>query len=546
MFSQLKFRIITFAIIIIGVILILHQNIAYQVPFNPNMNCDVWTVEAKLEYEPEKNQPTDIVFCLPATQRGYTLLEQRTISFGFGSSYLQKDGSKLIQWTKNTVKGKQTLYYRANLLKDDSDKSSMTVPAVDTILEEEPFQSAMLEIAEKAYAKSAAPYSFAAQVIYQFNHRTDVSELLEQRYDRNDLLVKILNLKNVPAKKIEVLDLEKDAHNLKLKTRVAVFDKTKYLVFDVFTGASGMEENQIIWNDNRHSVLKTKGGHVTSLSFSTLKDSVSGVMAAEKKNGVKKAMGEEVYSFSLDCLPVETQCLLDNMLLIPVGVLVAIFLCVIVGIKTFGTFMPVLIAVTFLEISPFWGVVGFFVVVGLGLVIRKLFSHFDLLLIGRISATLVSVIIIIMFTSYLSFKVGITNGVKVTLFPIVILAWTIERISVLWEEEGGIEVMRYGIGTMIVALCSCYLMGNSLIQYLTFNFIGIQFVLLGIILLIGNYTGFKLTELVRFEPLISQIKIYKNGDEEVHESIRLSKEIKAVKENSEAVTENHDDNSKNN
>lgn len=48
-------------------------------------------------------------------------------------------------------------------------------------------------------------------------------------------------------------------------------------------------------------------------------------------------------------------------------------------------------------------------------------------------------------------------------------------------------------------------MTNSYIQHLTFNFIGIQFIILAVILLLGTYTGYRLTELKRFKPLAEEI-----------------------------------------
>ena len=45
-------------------------------------------------------------------------------------------------------------------------------------------------------------------------------------------------------------------------------------------------------------------------------------------------------------------------------------------------------------------------------------------------------------------------------------------------------------------------MTNAWAQHLTFNFIGLQFVMLALIMLIGNYNGYRLLELRRFFPLV--------------------------------------------
>jgi uncharacterized membrane protein YkgB len=124
-----------------------------------------------------------------------------------------------------------------------------------------------------------------------------------------------------------------------------------------------------------------------------------------------------------------------------------------------------------------------------------------LLLVSRISAVIITVIGIISIFSVISFKVGLTEGLKITFFPMIILSWTIERMSVLWEEEGAKEVVLQGGGSLLVAVLAFLAMNNEYVRHLTFNFMGIQFIVLGIILILGNYTGYRLLELRRFQPL---------------------------------------------
>ncbi len=47
-------------------------------------------------------------------------------------------------------------------------------------------------------------------------------------------------------------------------------------------------------------------------------------------------------------------------------------------------------------------------------------------------------------------------------------------------------------------------MTNTYVQHLTFNFIGLQLVVLAAILLLGTYTGYRISELRRFKPLVEE------------------------------------------
>ena len=334
---------------------------------------------------------------------------------------------------------------------------------------------------------------------------------------------------NVHARTVGVLNLRDGRRNQRLKSYVAVFDNSEYKIFDPSNGSTGLTKNQLIWNDNGNSLLDITGGRNARISFTTLNSSVSAVAAGVKKANLDVAAGEELVPFSLSALPADEQSLFKNLLLLPIGVVIVVFLRVIVGIKTSGTFMPVLIAMSFLQTSLVFGLVGFIAIVGVGLIVRSWLSHLNLLLVARISAVIITVIGLIGTISFVSYKVGITEGVKVTFFPMIILSWTIERMSILWEEEGYKEVLKQGGGSLFVAVCAYLSMSSLFVQHFTFNFLGLQLVLLALVLIMGNYTGFRLSELKRFKPLASQIQLYQNGDETEHESIRLKEELKELK-----------------
>ena len=130
--------------------------------------------------------------------------------------------------------------------------------------------------------------------------------------------------------------------------------------------------------------------------------------------------------------------------------------------------------------------------------IRSYMSHLNLLLVARISAVIITVITIIALFSVFSYRVGLTEGLKITFFPMIILSWTVERMSILWEEEGWREVAVQGTGSLLTAVAAYLAMTNPWIRHLSFNFIGLQFVALAMIMLIGSYTGYRLLELRRF------------------------------------------------
>ena len=144
-------------------------------------------------------------------------------------------------------------------------------------------------------------------------------------------------------------------------------------------------------------------------------------------------------------------------------------------------------------------------VVAVGLMIRSYMSHLNLLLVARISAVIITVIAIIGLFSVFSYRVGLTEGLKITFFPMIILSWTVERMSILWEEEGWREVAVQGGGSLLTAVAAYLAMTNPWVRHLSFNFLGLQFVTLALIMLLGSYSGYRLLELRRFKSIVDSV-----------------------------------------
>lgn len=188
-------------------------------------------------------------------------------------------------------------------------------------------------------------------------------------------------------------------------------------------------------------------------------------------------------------------------LLVPVGVFFLVVLRNVVGIRTFGTFMPVLIALSFRETQLLWGVFLFTTLVGIGLLIRFYFEHLKLLVVPRLAAILIVVIGLMALLSVLINKLGLEQGLSVALFPMVILTMTIERMSIVWDELGAFETIKQGVGSISAAAVAYLIMGIQPVEHLVFVFPELLLILLAATILLGRYSGFRLMELRRFKDL---------------------------------------------
>ena len=137
----------------------------------------------------------------------------------------------------------------------------------------------------------------------------------------------------------------------------------------------------------------------------------------------------------------------------------------------------------------------------LGLTIRFLLDRLRLLLVPRLSAVLIVVVMLMLFISMTSHRMGMETGLSVALFPMVIIAMTIERMSVVWEERGPADAIRGGLGSLVVAVAAYTFMGMTWLEHLIFTFPELLLVILASVILLGRYTGYRLTELRRFKEL---------------------------------------------
>jgi hypothetical protein len=231
------------------------------------------------------------------------------------------------------------------------------------------------------------------------------------------------------------------------------------------------------------------------VGFAVQENHLDAVAIAESQAAQR---GATLIDFSLYSLPIQTQAVYSVLLMIPIGALVMVLLRNVVGIDAFGTFMPVLIALAFRETKLFWGVILFTMLVALGLSIRFLLERLRLLLVPRLSAVLIVVVLLMLIISLVSHRFGMETGLSVALFPMVIIAMTIERMSVVWEERGPVDAMRAGLGSLAVAVVAYIAMGLSWLEHLIFTFPELLLFVLAIVLLLGRYTGYRLTELHRF------------------------------------------------
>lgn len=500
MTSRVPFYVSIILLISIGIYLIILRHTVYGVPLTPGETRQVWEVEAQIQFSAQ-GKAAKVSLAAPETQRGFTLLNESSTSPGYGVSYIDTDNGRRAEWSIRNASGAQTIYYKTQFLVDSQAKSTLLAPdnSKPSVTFNGPEQIAANAINALARERSADQVSYAREM---FKVLADVenphSQMLLSHMSKLEAAQNLLSIAGVANKVVGVLSLEDGRRRQYIELTNMVWNGAEWVLFDPASGRQLNHSNRLIWDQSNVSLLDVVGGSNSRVLFSMISREVTPQSAT-----LQKVEADGLLNLSIHSLPLEEQAMFKTIMLVPIGALIVVILRILVGLKTSGTFMPVLIAVAFVQTQLLPGITGFLLIVGTGLIIRSYLSRLNLLLVARISAVIISVILIIAVFAILAFKLSITEGLSITFFPMIILSWTIERMSILWEEEGAKEVIVQGGGSLLTAILVYIAMTNSYVQHLTFNFIGIQLIILAMILLLGTYTGYRISELKRFKSMVS-------------------------------------------
>ena len=493
MSSRAPFLFLIFVLVAVGVTSVYYRHVEYGVPLTTGERISIWQVEAQISFIANE-EAVNAQLSLPQ-DNSFELVEEFTASPAYGV-HVQRDTTRpKVMWSKREAQGRQTLYYQGSFkaaLQDQQDAPPSAVPSVEWW--PEPYRSSVQVVFNDARARSGNNDSLLIQIQQDLQSDDQNMALLQSRFSKTEIFSQLLSMASIPSKKVGGLILEDGRRNQSLIPLVKVYINEKWRVLNLERAEIDPELPLLIWRQDAPSLLDVEGGTDSKVSFSISRITRSALADA------KQSLTDSA-AFGLYNLPLAEQNLFKGILLLPIGALVVVFLRIIIGIKCSGTFMPILIATSFIQTELLNGVLGFLLIVSTGLVIRSYLSHLNLLLVSRISAVVLVVIAIIVLLTILAFQLGLTEALTITFFPMIIMAWTIERMSILWEEEGGREVLAQGIGSLIVAVVAYLMMDNEVIRHWAFNFLGVHALIMAAILLMGQYTGYRLLELHRFKPM---------------------------------------------
>ncbi len=492
-------------LVAIGMVMIGYRLLVLGFPPLPDQTSETWTIEARIDFDAQ-NKAVKAQIATLQSEGSYAVVSESFIAPGFGLTQAKPALNRLATFSVSRANGPQIMYYSAvvHRIRDRTAVPSDDNPPLQRSAFSGAHAAASEAIVQRLKSQAADSESFVKLLMRELSTPPagrEAAALLGPNPNSRrvaHIAVRLLGDGNIPARAVHGLRLDPDRRNAQFSHWIEFWRNGNWVPFDPSSGALKVPNNHLPWWRGNSGFLAVDGATNAEATIS-----VRRIFAFTLRTALERAnaVNEKLVEFSLFGLPLQTQEVFRILLVVPLGILFLVVLRNVIGIKTFGTFMPVLIALAFRETQLVGGVIMFSFVVGVGLLIRLYLEQLKLLLVPRLAAVVMVVIIIMAALSIVSHKLGFDRGLSVALFPIVILSMTIERMTVVWEERGAKESIQQGLGSLAVAV-ACYLVMNiSAVQHFLFVFPESLFIVLAFCLLLGRYSGYRLVELKRFKVL---------------------------------------------
>lgn len=514
---MVRFQII---FVVLALVAIAGAIFAYKVfslgfPLQPDARQSEYYVEARVSFTGGRG-PVSIKAAVPASASQFVVLETDALATGFGVLEQSDEDGESMLFEQRSAPGPQTVFYRVrgyridstNVPRSRAGRPDVVSPFAPDLRERAlradptPFLVALDEIIELAQSRSADERSFVRNLALILADTRDerVETIVEDAEldlrEAERRLVTVLLASDIPARRVVGLAVKGEARSVTPRQAVEVYLNGEWRRV---SPRNGQTVNDDVFVPLTYGDVPLVSGAGTrgdpAISFS-----VRSVVNDRLEHALWTTRSEAPFISwtSLFSLPSDSQLVFRALFLVPIGALVIAFLRQVVGVSTFGTFMPVLIALSFREIGLLNGILLFTGLVGAGLLLRAYFSKLHLLLVPRLTAVLAIVTLLMALIALVGNAAKIPLGLSISLFPLVILTMTIERMSIMWEEVGAREALIRGFGSIFAAIVAFLIVSNEQIEYLAFVFPELMLIVVGLAVLLGGYNGYKLSEYIRF------------------------------------------------
>lgn len=188
----------------------------------------------------------------------------------------------------------------------------------------------------------------------------------------------------------------------------------------------------------------------------------------------------------------------SNLLMVlPLGSFLVVLARSFIGLKAFGLFTPMLIALAFLQIGPVMGPVVLCSSVAVGMIVTPSLLKLRMTRVGFLGV-LISLIVLVL----VGLQMLLDTNLQVDAFPVIVCALCVERWWKQWGKDGAKPAAKMALNTFVLAIVIEFVMVSDLAMALIeWSPLLMPATAAIAIAILGRYRGLRLSEIGRFAPI---------------------------------------------
>lgn len=495
------------ALLALSTALAAYRVVSLGYPLMPTASGRTWQLQIDIHIEGGPGETT-LELALPHEQAGQVLVEEKVTSGALDFNILRSGSTRLGTWSGPIGPKEEQIVYQAVVLVQANRPADTASPppgsALSRLDKQEQELAGRLAGSLKVLRPQARARAAAAASEGTWGESRPPEEdirawgNLREKYGRVEAAVALLETSGLRARAVTGLLLAEGIETEPLRW-IDVWTGTRWEPLRLETGEFEKSPLRLLpLSTDGSPPARVSGGELAEVRWIVSREMMSHWRSYYER--VKRS-DRFLDRWSLFRLPDDFQETFRILLLVPIGALIVGFLRNVIGFPTFGVFMPVLLALAFRSTGLLYGLGIFAAILCLGYGVRSGLDRLRLLLVPRMSVILTLVIVCFTLLALAGNKLGMRHLMAVGLLPFVILTMIIERFFVVIEESGLQEGLRMALGSAAVSMIAYAIISWEALQLTFFVFPELLAAVAALQILLGRYTGYRLSEAFRFRSL---------------------------------------------
>jgi hypothetical protein len=189
-------------------------------------------------------------------------------------------------------------------------------------------------------------------------------------------------------------------------------------------------------------------------------------------------------------------------LLLPLLATIVVSFRYLIGLSGIGLLVPIALSVTLLATGVTPGFILIAAILLASIVSRFLLKKLRIMQMPKMALSMFVVAIFLVATLYASAAFNIFDVTNLSIFPILLFILLSDRITALFMERDIQETMLTTAVTLLLGILGFILLSLEYVRSLVLLYPELIFLLIPINILIGRYFGLRVTEYIKFQPVI--------------------------------------------